>query len=564
MIDPRELFGSINYEILQGYPYRGLEPTTGLSRLEFKKLCLSTIDSVAKEYKTPSEQEQARMTAIRAIAEKSLFFFVIFVLNLTWVDSDYGYRLCNDVQKHKWNSLYCIAREHYKSLIITCASTLWELVKDPNRTYLFGSYNVSQAQSFLGNVKKWCEEIELLKMVWPDVFWEDPTKGYEILPNGKRVTWTWTQKALEFKRTRLSKEKSIEVTGIQGGLRTGGHFSHIIFDDAETPDTVVTPDSIQKCYESIVMATNIGQTANLNMCFIGTFYAKDDLYVRLIQHNYFKDSVVIQPCYDWDTKEPILFTQKQIFEKLEKMGLDAFLTQMLCDPSLSQASAFKSDWWRRWDATNLVNLNVYIVVDPAGNKQNKDNDNSVMLVAGIDSFANIMIIDIVRDKLSSETKFRTLIDLYGKYRPIGVYYEQESMQSDIALLNTQMGVVNIRFPIIPFNMKKHGSKKIRIDMLQTPLMNGQIWFPEHAWHYNYKQEREDMIESLRVQEYVGYPLIQHDDGLDCLASTYIMLLNKVLLIPNKQGAMHHSLLGWKEEAETVNYEEVEDSFEGLL
>lgn len=564
MIDPKELFKSINYEILQGYPIRGLEPTTGVSRQEFKRICLQAIEDITDGMATPQEKEQARMTAIRAIAEKSLFFFVIFVLNLTWVDNDYGYRLCNDVQKHKWNSLYCIAREHYKSLVITCASTLWELVKDPNRTYLFGSYNVSQAQTFLGNVKKWCEEVELLKMVWPDVFWEDPTKGYEILPDGKRITWTWTQKALEFKRSRMSKEKSIEVTGIQGGLRTGGHFSHIIFDDAETPDTVVTADSIEKCFNAITMATNVGQTSNLNMCFIGTFYAKDDVYVKLIQHSYFKDSIVIQPCYDWKDGSNMLYNDEEIFDKLTKMGLDAFLTQMLCDPSLSQASAFKPDWWRTWSATNLANLNIYIVVDPAGNKQNKDNDNSVMLVVGIDSFSNIMVIDIVRDKLTSETKFKTLIDLYGKYRPIGVYYEQESMQSDIALLNTQMSVVNIRFPIIPFNMKKHGSKEVRMDMLQTPLMNGQIWFPEHAWHYNYKLEKEDMIDSLHKQEYSGYPVIQHDDGLDCLASVYIMLLNKVFVVPNKQNAMKNSLLGWKEDAETVNYEEIEDSFDGLL
>lgn len=564
MIDPKEYFKSVGYAILQGYNYRGLEPVVGPSRTEFKRLCFQAIEDSMREFKTPQEKEEARLTAIRAIAERSLFFFVIFCLRLDWVDNDYGYRLCNDVQKHKWDSLYCIAREHYKSLIITCASTLWELIKDPNRTYLFGSYNVSQAQSFLGNVKKWCEEVELLRMIWPDVFWEEPSRGYATLPNGKKVTWTWTQKALEFKRTRLSKEKSIEVTGIQGGLRTGGHFSHIIFDDAETPDTVVTPESIQKCFDSIVMATNIGQTANLNMCFIGTFYAKDDLYVRLIQHNFFKDSIVIQPCYDWDTQELILYTPEQNQNKLEKMGLDAYLTQMLCDPSLSQSSAFKSEWWKSWKAENLNNLNIYIVVDPAGNKQNKDNDNSVMLVVGIDQFANIMVIDVVRDKLTSETKFRTLVDLYGKYRPIGVYYEQESMQSDIDLINTKMEVMNIRFAIIPFNMKKWGSKKQRIDMLITPLANSQIWFCEEAWHYNYKGEKENMVESLKLQEFHGYPLIKHDDGLDCLASAYIMLLKGTFMSPNRQSLLRGNSLSGFKGAIDVPFEEVEDSFEGLI
>lgn len=561
MIDPRELFKNVNYEILTGYKYRGLHKVEGMSRVEFKQYCFRTIEEVCKEVTTPQEKEEARMTAIRAIAERSLFFFVIFCLKLDWVDSDYGYRLCNDVQNHKWNSLWVIAREHYKSLIITKASTLWELLKDPNRTYLIVSYNVSKAQGFLSSIKKWCEDNEFIQLLWSDVIWENPQRGYYYENDDKRVSWTWTQSALEFKRTRTSEEKSIEVSGIEGGLRTGGHFSHIIFDDAETPATVVTAESIEKCFNSIVMSTNVGQTANLNMCFIGTFYAKDDLYVRLIKKNYFKDSIIIQPCYDWETGAPLLFTDKQIFEKMEKMGLEAFITQMLCDPSLTHNSAFKSEWWRTWKADNLQGLNIYIVVDPAGNKQNKDNDNSVMLVVGIDALENLMIIDIIRDKLTAESKFTSLLELYGKYMPKTVYYEQLSMQADISLLENQMGRVNIRFPIIPFDMRKCGSKTQKIMKLQAPLMTGKIYFPEYAYHTNYRGEYENMINSLKVEEYYGFPAISHDDGLDALASAYQLLLDHNLVAPKN---LLNSKGFFSKEAEDIPFEEVEDSLEGLI
>lgn len=564
MIDPKEYFKSVSYAILQGCKYRGLEPVTGPSRTEFKQLCFQAIEDSVREFKTPQEKEEARFTAIKAIAEKSLFFFAIFCLKLDWVDNDFGYRLCNDVQKNKWGSFYCIAREHYKSLLITRASTLWELLKDPNMTVLIFSYNEGFAKGLMALIRTWCEENELIRTLWSDVLWDNPYKAKVVTEDGKTRPVVWTQTALEFQRTRKSTEKSIEVGGMDGNMHTGGHFSHLIFDDAETPETVVTDDSISKCYEKIKMATNVGQTKSLKMCFVGTFYGKNDVYVRLIKDNFFKGSVVIQPCYDWDTGELLLYTPEQNQQKLELMGLDHYLTQMLCDPSLSQSSSFKPEWWRTWKAENLSNLNIYIAVDPAGNKQNKGNDNSVMLVFGIDQFANLMIIDIVRDKLTSETKFRALADLYGKYRPIGVYYEQESMQSDIDLINTKMEIMNIRFPIIPFNMKKWGSKKQRMDMLTTPLSNGQIWFCEEAWHYNYKGEKENMIESFRVQEYYGYPLIQHDDGIDCLASAYIMLLKSILVVPNRQNLFkRNSLLGLKN-AIDVPFEEVEDSFEGLL
>lgn len=535
-LNPHEILKGVNYEILQGYKYRGLQQIGKVSRLQFKRMCNQIINDAVGLAETEEEKEFARLNAIRSLGERSLYFFVTFCLGLDWTDNDYGYRLCMDVQNHKWDRFWCIAREHYKSLIITCASTLWELLKNPNETFCIVSYNITQAQAFLGNIKKWCEEKELLKEVWSDVLWKDPQAGHYTQEDGKRVSWTWTQSALEFKRTRLSKEKSVEVSGIQGGLRTGGHFSRIIFDDAETPDTVTTAESINKAYEACVMATNIGQTNNLNMTFIGTFYAKDDLYVRLIKQGFFSEAV-IQPCYDWNTKESILYTEEELEDKLMKMGMDAFVTQMLCDPSLSQASSFDSSWWRTWTPNNLHNLNVYFIVDPAGNKQHKSNDNSAIAVVGFDALDNMMVIDIIRDKLNAETKFTTLVSLYGIYRPICVYYEQESMQADIDLLMRRMNEINLRFPIVPYSMKKYGSKESRIKQLQAPLMAGKIYFCEKAVHRNWKGELEDMMLSTYREEYLGFPIVTHDDALDVLATSFLLHGSGVLHSPK------NSLLG---------------------
>ena len=563
-MQPQEILAGINYEILQGYKYRGLLPIGRVDRLTFKRQCNQIIHDAIAMADTPEEKEEARKTAIRMLGEKSLYFFVTFCLGLDWTDSDYGYRLCMDVQYHKWDRLWCIAREHYKSLIITCASTLWELLKDPERTYCIISYNVSSAKGFLGNIKTWCETKDLVREVWSDRIWAEPQKGHLVREDGTLVSWTWTQEKLELIRTRDSKEKSVEVSGIQGGLRTGGHFSHLIFDDAETPDTVTTAESIQKAYEACTMATNIGQTTNLNMAFIGTFYAKDDLYVRLIKNGYFSEAV-IQPCYDWKTQLPILYSQEQIEDKLNKMGMEDFVTQMLCDPSLSHASAFLPEWWQKWTPSSLHNLNIYFIVDPAGNKQNKGNDNSSILVVGFDALDNMMVIDIVRDKLNADSKFTTLVSLYNLYRPITVYYEQESMQSDIALLQRRMAEVNMRFPIVEYSMKKYGSKENRIKQLQAPLMARKIYFPDVAIHRNWKGEQEDMILSLYREEYLGFPIVTHDDGLDTLATAYIMFINGYLLSPKDHALGRRGNTMFEGSYETyAEFTEVEDSMDGLL
>ena len=563
MADPKQILAGINYEILQGYRYRGLLPVGRMGRIEFKRYCNQIIKDAVDMAETPEEKNQARLDAIRMLGERSLFFFVTFCLGLDWTDNDYGYRLCMDVQKNKWDHLWCIAREHYKSLIITCASTLWELLKDPNETYCIVSYNITTATAFLGTIKSWCETKDLIREVWSDRIWADPQKGYVTNPDGTRKSFAWKQNQIELIRTRDSKEKSVEVSGIEGGLKTGGHYSRIIFDDAETPDTVRTAEGIQSAYEACRMSTNIGQTDNLNMCFIGTFYAKDDLYVRLIKDGFFSEAI-IQPCYDWRTQEPILYTQEVIEEKLRKMGIEAFVTQMLCDPSLSSSSAFKSEWWQKWEPSNLTGLNIYFVVDPAGNKQNKGNDNTCIVVVGIDALENFMVIDIVRDKLNADSKFTTLVTLYNRYMPIGVYYEEESMQSDIALIQKQMAQVNMRFPIMPYSMKKYGSKENRIKQLSAPLMNGKWYFPQHCYHSNWKGESEDMITSLYREEYLGFPVVTHDDGLDVLATIYIMFINGTILAPKGRGYGFSGVIEGGFYAEDAVFEEVEDSMDGLL
>ncbi|MCI6403534.1 MAG: hypothetical protein MR820_05565, partial [Prevotella sp.] len=135
------------WDTLKGYRFRGLKKPA-IERLAFKRRCLNIIHDATAMAETEEEAEQARIQAFRDLGEKSLYFFVVFCLGLDWTDNDYGYRLCMDVQYNKWNKLWCIAREHYKSLIITCASTLWELIRDPNRTYCIISYKSDAAEGF--------------------------------------------------------------------------------------------------------------------------------------------------------------------------------------------------------------------------------------------------------------------------------------------------------------------------------------------------------------------------------------------------------------------------------
>lgn len=415
----------------------------------------------------------------------------------------------------------------HNSTIITEASTLWEIVNDPNQTYCIYSYKVDMAMKFLNVIKGWIENNALLRKLWPEIFWENPALGYEDTPTGRK-RWAWTSEQIEVKRSIESKEKTIEVAGVMGSSKTGSHFSRQIFDDTETQKNVETPDAIEKLLQQTLMAFNTGQTDHLEYCFIGTFYARADVYYRMIKEGIFQESVV-QPCVD-DEGYTIHFSNEKLEEKYRLMGPAVFATQMMDDPSFNSVATFKAEWIRKWNP-KPDGLNIYMIVDPASGKTGRKHDYTVILVFGIDAMENMMILDIVRDKIGLEDKFITLSTLYQRYRPIRLYYEQVSMQQDISSLEMLMDKYNTRFPITAFSPLKWGDKESRIEKLRDKFATGQVWIPSNCVHKNFEGRMEDMISTWYMEEYLGFPSIPHDDGLDCMASANLLLTDRELQAP---------------------------------
>lgn len=518
------------------HPLWEVNEFTSLSREEFLSYCDNTVEEYVEEaVKLGCDEALARKTIIRQVCEKYYFYFEIRILKREFLNHDFGYRLCMAIQYNKWNKLWIIAREHYKSTCITCDSTLWELCKDPNRTYCIYSYTVDMAkEKFLAPIKNTIETNELLRYIWDDVFWEEPARGYDKGPNGKRIPYTWTGKQIELKRTIECKEKTIEVGGIHGSSKTGGHFSHQIFDDCETMDNVTTAYSIETLYQEILMSFNTGQTSNMNFCFVGTFYAKEDAYTRMVKEHIIEEAIV-QSCYD-KNGESIHYSQEELNYKRLRMGsLSVWATQMLCDPSMSSQSAFDQNWLQFWNpqaVENFNNLNIYTVVDPASEKSSKKHDFTAIVTVGIGPGENIMVLDYFKDHLTFEGKFKKLVEMYVKYHPSAVFYEEVGMQSDIASLSREMERCNTFFPIQKFSPISWGDKPTRIEKVQFEFQNRRIWLPARCFHTISTGERVDMTSFFISSEYSGYPHIIHDDMFDCLAHVIHLLRSGQLQAPD--------------------------------
>ena len=531
-------------------PLRKIEDMTSMPREEFLRRCTTEIDRAGDEArKMGMDPTAARIRVIRRLAEGSLFFFTVYVIGGKdqFYNNDFVYRLCLDVQENKWGRLWVIAREHLKTTIITIISTIWEVCRNPKATFGVFSYKKPMAKKILSSIKKMIEGCPMLYTIWPDIFWKNPTQKFEIQPDGRKVGFYWSTESMQLRQSAGGMDSTFEAHGIGGSSATGSHFSHLILDDCETMDNVNTPEAIEKRHEEMTMAINTGKTADLNICLIGTFYAKEDAYSKLIKEGAVEEAI-IQPCYD-DDGTPIYYTAEILEQKRRRMGsLVVWATQMLCDPSMSSQNAFDERWLKYWDPDpeNLDGLNIYLFVDPASDKVSRKHDYTVMIAAGINSLGQILILDILRDKMTFDDKFTWLMYMYKKWHPIYVYYEETAMASDTAHLTREMEKTNMFVPIIAYSPIGLGSKASRIEKLLFEFSVGNVYMPRACFHVNWKGVRENMAETCVKEELFGYPNVSHDDFMDDASAICIFKTNGKLVLPDKAfdpDARRHSSLG---------------------
>ena len=534
----------------KGYKIRGVNKPS-VSRDEFKKKInelinksveLSIADAIAKNngndippLMKDAIRNKVTTNMFRALGRQYSFFLAVWILKLDFLDTDYGYRLCMDVDANKWNvNLWVIAREHFKSTIITCLSTLREILNDSNLTYCIISFTPDVAAGFLKIIKNWVdgdgEGSKFLRALYSDVIWSDPMKGYQVQADGSKKYFKWNSTELNFKRATERQEPTVGIGGVEGGSITGKHFARLIFDDLETRDSVTTTSNIERIVDNVTNLFRAGQAENLMFVLIGTFYAREDVYCRLIKTGIVSSSV-IQPCYEDDNVTSIRFSPDKMAEAMKTSTPVTWATQYLCDPSMSNQNSFDAAWFRYWGADRWDDLNVYTVVDPAKTRTNKS-DYTAIVTFGVTSRGSMMILDVIRDKLLIDQKFSALCTIKRKYNPLMIFYEENGLANDVATMNILMDKYHLYFPIQSYST--HGNKEERISNTIPSIKSCDILFPEHSYHMNWQGVMEDMMESVVRDEFMTFPKGEHDDGIDAISMGLEFIMSGVCQKPEEQ------------------------------
>lgn len=407
------------------------------------------------------------------------------------------------------------AREHYKSTIITFGLTIQDLLathganplREPELTVGIFSHTRPNAKKFLRQIMQEFEQNEDLKALFPDVLWAEP----------KKQSPKWSEDdGIVLKRKGNPKEQTVEAWGLVDGQPTGPHFGLRVYDDVVTRESVNTPEMIKKTSDAWEMSLSLSVQRGPAR-YVGTRYAEFDSY-RTMMDRGIKPRIYAATLDGTDkiTPENCRFMPVDVLRaKRVEFGPTTFATQMLLNPKGGVITGFQEKWLQYWPREQFANLNTIILGDPAS-KQKKTSDYTAIWALGLGPDENWYVLDYIHDRLNLKQRVTTVFALHRRWKPIFVGWESYGLQADREAMEWEMDRRNYRFTVTDLGGRL--KKEDRIGRLQPLFENKRIYLPEGGCvHTNYEGVAVDTIREFITNEYLSFPVVQHDDGLDCLS-----------------------------------------------
>lgn len=419
----------------------------------------------------------------------------------------------------------------HNSTIITFAKTIQDILRSHGEeapverelTVGLFSHTKPAAQKFLNQIMLELEQNTMLQDVYSDILYSKPRSQAE--------SWS-LQDGITVKRKGNPKEKTIEAWGLVDGQPVGPHYGLRVYDDIVTRESVTKPEMILKTTDCWELSLNLSLEGGSER-YAGTFYALDDTYQEILKRGI---KPRIYPATKDGTEdfspENCALMKPETLTKRRQGAIRTFSLQMLLNPKGGTTQQFKVEDLRYWPATNTGGLSIAIIGDPASKKK-KTSDYTSIWTVGLGSDDNWYVLDHIYDRLGLEQRVETVFALHRKYKAQAVFWEEYGLQADIEAMNWRMNQVNYRFDLYPVGGQL--KKPDRIGRLGPLFADHRIYLPQTGCvHVNYEGVAQDTIQRFINEEYLRYPAVSHDDGLDALSRVEDEFVKLYILKPSDE------------------------------
>ncbi len=413
------------------------------------------------------------LAGIRALALEDRYYLLVKVLGRYDALHPWIYARCREAERNPDNHLDLWAREHYKSTIITLAGVIQEILRDPEITVCIFSHTKGIARKFFRQIKLELESNVVLKAAFPDILWSNPAK--------EAPRWS-EETGLVVKRSSNPKESTLEAWGLVDGQPTSAHYKLRVYDDVVAPESVTTPDQVEKTTSAWELSDNLGMVGGRKW-HVGTRYSFADTYQEILERRAL--TARIHPATDDGTPNgnPVLLTPEQWAEKKTIQGPATIACQMLQNPLAGQQAMFNAQDLKQWEVRPAT-LNVYLLCDPARSRK-KGSANTAFAVIGIDAGRNKYLLDGFNHRMDLKRRWEAMKGLrtvwMGQPGVQNVYvgYEAYGAEADMDYFLEQMEIEKNAFPVEELRWPRDSepSKDDRVQRLGPDFRSHKFFLP---------------------------------------------------------------------------------------
>ena len=444
-------------------------------------------------------------------------------------------------------------RDHGKSEIFCIAYPLRRICEDPNVRILIVQKTATEAEKTLSVIKTELETNAGLKRFYAG-HWQQAVGTTDIsnasgnVLVGGRKEGAWRQSRIYVKRSRRSKDPTVEAVGI-GGAITGGHYDVIVLDDIEDDENCRTEERmgyIKRWFSGTILQLREPDTKTI---VVGTLKTPaNDLY-KTIQDNPMWNCKVVSALLshnlddiEYETirdDEGIITdvevkTQNVVTLWPSKWGIRELLLDMLADPSRAiwvreklndlgemVGKVFKTAWFQYYSVEQLpIEFDETVQIWDTALTDKKSSDWSTCITGGIHK-GNLYILHVRRERLKFPALRNRVQEMYDAWEPDRLYIENKA--SGISLLQ----VLRTETSVPVLEAKPGNKSKVeRAHAITVYPESGRVYLPIKA----------DWLDVF-IAELMVFPEGNHDDQVDVFV--YIIYYG---LIRGKKRRAYHGLI----------------------
>jgi predicted phage terminase large subunit-like protein len=413
-------------------------------------------------------------------------------------------KVLEEVEKgHIPRLIVTLPPRHGKSELISRRFIPWLLGKDGYRNVIFATYNEDFAHDFGADVRTIMQSPPY-KQVFP---------GFAFRFGGASK-----------ERIQTSSGGMSAFVG-RGGSITGRGADFLIIDDpikdAEEANSPAIRQKLWEWFTQVAMTRLMNSTASV--IIVHTRWNEDDLIGRLTDptnpnfnsEESSKWKIINLPAFAGDDdplgrkKGELLWPERfdlgfmEAQRRIDPRGFAALYQQR---PSPEDGDFFRRDYLVQYDRKDLPkDMRIFAASDHAVGQDKSRSDSTVLLIAGVDQYGDIYLLDCWWEKKSSDVVVEAMLRLMKQHKPMLWWAEKGHISKSIGpFLRKRMMEEKVYCAIE--EVTPVANKVQRAQSIQGRMAMKKVKFPKGApWVMN------------AFDELMKFPNARHDDFVDTLA-----------------------------------------------